>query len=1098
MKLFFYFATICSFLSPLGSSATGAETGKGPIRVLFVGHLAENHRSDLYYPMLQTGLGREAIYFDYVTNTAEAFGDKEFLNRFDAVLLYANHKTIEENEWANLKSFIEEGGGFIPVHCASWCFQNIPEFDQVVGGRFAGHKTGIFRAKTTAHDHAAIKNVPEFEAWDETYFHSNHNEKDRTILQIREVAENDNITKPEPWTWVRTQKKGRVFYTASGHDERVWSQPAFQTLLKKGILWSVGDERLASYTDFIKNRTPLTYEKVDNIPNYEKRPEPLPKQTPLSAAESMTYTRAPIDFDLALFASEPMIVNPIYLAWDERGRLWVAETVDYPNDVRDGKGNDTIKVLEDTDNDGKADKVTVFAEGLNIPTSLVCYNGGIIVAQAPDFLFLKDTDGDDKADLKEVLFTGWGINDTHAGPSNLRYGLDNWIYGTVGYSGFTGEVGGEIHEFKMGVFRFRPDGSEIEFLHQFNNNTWGLGFNAAGDVFGSTANNNPAFHGGVPTTIRGDGAKSLSAEMIADNPTFHPITPNIRQVDVFGGYTAGAGFALATSDNFPESFRDRAAFIGGPTGNLLGTYLLDRKGTGFTATNNYSFLASADEWFSPVAAEVGPDGNLWVADWYNFIIQHNPTPKPERGGYAAVTGKGNAHENPNRDKQHGRIYRTIWKGAKPSAITSLANAEDNQLVAALGNDNLFWRQTAQRILVAGKRKSAAPALKEAIKSGRLAAIHALWTLEGLGELDHDTHQLALLSPDIDLKRNAIRAIPHTDEGVQLFFDTATVTDKEPTVRLAAFIKLALLPENENVKLAAEQLMKAPANREDEWLSTALKAAGAKQGAKGPATFGPNLFPNHSFEELTDEEKPKQWTSKIYKGSAVHAADKAVARTGKSSLRISSGAGADASWLTEIKVEPNTNYRLSGWIKTKGVAGANGGLLNVHGFPARGTEGRTPGLRKNNDWTLVETEFNSGGKTQFTFNALFGGWGTSTGTVWYDDLALQTVEYATVTESTLDLSEGNASRGETIFNTHQVAACIRCHKVDGRGEGVIGPALDGIATRKSSDYIYESLINPGAVMAEGFPAQVSPMPPMGVLLKPQELADVMAYLMTLQE
>ena len=117
------------------------------------------------------------------------------------------------------------------------------------------------------------------------------------------------------------------------------------------------------------------------------------------------------------------------------------------------------------------------------------------MAHAPEFIFFKDTNGDDKADVREVLFKGFGVGDTHAGPSNLRYGFDNWIYGTVGYSRFNGEVNGKKHNFGMGVFRFKSDGSDIEFLHQFNNNTWGVGFNEAGDVFGSTANNNPTFFG---------------------------------------------------------------------------------------------------------------------------------------------------------------------------------------------------------------------------------------------------------------------------------------------------------------------------------------------------------------------------------------------------------------------------------------------------------------------------------------------------------------------------------------------------------------------------------------------------------------------------
>ena len=143
-----------------------------------------------------------------------------------------------------------------------------------------------------------------------------------------------------------------------------------------------------------------------NIPNYEKR-NPAPKfQEPLSPEESKKLIQVPVGFDLELFASEPDIINPIAMEWDEKGRLWVIETVDYPNTVREDKssGDDRIKICEDTDGDGKADKFTVFAENLNIPTSMVFANGGIIVSQAPHFLFLKDTDGDDKADVRKINY----------------------------------------------------------------------------------------------------------------------------------------------------------------------------------------------------------------------------------------------------------------------------------------------------------------------------------------------------------------------------------------------------------------------------------------------------------------------------------------------------------------------------------------------------------------------------------------------------------------------------------------------------------------------------------------------------------------------
>jgi putative membrane-bound dehydrogenase-like protein len=911
---------------------------------------------------------------------------------------------------------------------------------------------------------------------------------------VREIAgKDDNITEPEPWTWVRTQGKGRVFYTASGHDERVWKQPAFHQLLKAGILWSVGNERKAAYEKFITGRAPLKYEKRGDIANYEKRPEPLPYQFPLKAEDSMDYTQAPVGFRLELFASEPDIINPIGLAWDERGRLWVAETVDYPNEMTaDRVGNDKIKILEDTDGDGKCDKVTVFAEGLNIPTSLTFSRGGIIVAHVPDFLFLKDTDGDDKADVREVLTTGWGTGDTHAGPSNLRYGFDNWIWGTVGYSAFNGTVGGEEKRFGSGAFRMKPDGSQLEFLHQFNNNTWGLGFNSAGDVFGSTANNNPSFFCGIRATAYPKGKKGMSAKMIAPDRSFHPITPNIRQVDAFNNYTAGAGQTVATSAGFPESFREQVAFIGGPTGHLLGKYHLSRDGAGYKAKNGYAFLASADEWFSPVAAEVGPDGNLWVADWYNFIIQHNPTPSKDRAGYDAKRGKGNAHINPNRDRGHGRIYRVVWDKAPEAKIKSLAGASDAQLVAAMDSDNLFWRQTAQRLLVDGSKKGATVALKSKIKAGGAGAIQALWSLSGLGALDAETHQLALLSKDPALRRNAITALGNDAAALQLFFDTAVVQDSDLIVRLAAFNKMVEFEDKGTVALAAQKLLTDPVNAEDEWLSQSLRNAGAGAVKKGPATLGEELISNGSFEKLAGD-MPAGWAVRTYRGSAQHrVAD--VAHTGKHSIEISASKGTDSSVHFDLKVDRNSEYELSGWIKTENVAGGgHGALLALHALPG---QPRTKALKGTNDWTQVKLRFETDSANSISINSLFGGWGTSTGKAWWDDVSLRKVEYEIIASNEPEVVKGDVVSGKKIFMTHPIAACIRCHVVNGAG-GPIGPALDTIATRKGEDYILQSLVDPGATIAEGFQGKVSPMPPMGVLLKPQELADVMAYIMTLK-
>lgn len=990
MRLLTLLFLTAAFAAPGFSSQAKADDG--PIRVLFLGHESEHHNSNLYYPMLSRALGRDAIYFDYVTSVEEALGDADYLGKFDALLLYANHGRIEPHQWKNLKDYVEGGGGFVPVHCASWCFGNEPGFDKLVGGRFKSHQGAEFAAKIVKPNHPAMKDVKEFTAWDETYFHNNHNTENRTVLMVRDAMPGDPHTKPEPWTWVRTQGKGRVFYTASGHDQRVWSHSDFHQLIKSGILWSVGDKARKRYDNFIAKRTPLKYEKRGNIPNYERRPEPLQYQLPLSPEDSMKYTQVPVGFRMELFAAEPDVINPIYMAWDERGRLWVVETVDYPNEFKDGrKGNDRIKICEDTDGDGKADKFTVFAEGFNIPTSMTFARGGVILAHAPEFYFLKDTDGDDKADVREVLFTGWGVGDTHAGPSNLRYGFDNWIYGTVGYARFTGSLGGKQNNFGMGVFRFKPDASDIEFLHQFNNNTWGLGFNAAGDVFGSTANNNPTFFGGIPATVFGED-RQMSAKMIADSRTFHPITPNIRQVDAFNAYTAGCGHAFATSAAFPKKYRDRAAFICGPTGNLLGTYYITQKGAGYSAKNGFSFVASADEWFSPIVAEVGPDGHLWIADWYNFIIQHNPTPSIGRGGYAARNGRGNAHINPNRDRQHGRIYRVIWEGAQKSKITSLANASPLQLVKALDNDNLFWRQTAQRLIVNDRMFDKVEALQNRVLLPGVGAIHALWALKGLDNINENTIKSALKNKDAAVRRNAVRALENKKTDEELLYNSSTLTDKDLLVRLSAIVKLAQFNETPVHKRAAGILSEDEINNKDEWLKLALKAAGAEKANIIGYEKGPNLLQNASFESHNDQ-LPTNWKIRTYSGNGTdvqHSIEKRNIhiKTGKASLKIQSESGHDTSLFTTVKLNSGSTYAMSAWIKTQGVKGGHGALLNIHELQHNG---KSSAVKGDNDWKKVEFVFESNQSGSFTLNCLFGGWGKAKGTAWFDDISLNEVK-----------------------------------------------------------------------------------------------------------
>ena len=787
---------------------TAQSDDDGVIDLLFLGHGQRQgsgyHLSHLFAPILNSSLGKEKIRMRYVEDPAVI--NAQDLAETDVLMIYANHRSLSPDQEKALLDFVNNGGGFVPVHSASACFGRSQAYVDLVGARFRSHEYGEFTATEApgAGSHPILAGFEGFTTEDETYVHADHNEVGRTVLQYREE---------EPWTWVREQGQGRVFYTAYGHDMNTWGQAAFHELLIRGIRWAAGDAKGEANLRLVESLPTIEYGPADTIPNY-RRQDPAPQLSrPFSPAESQQLTMAEHGFELQLFAAEPDIVNPIAFAWDERGRLFVAETVNYPNEVDDNQqGQDRILICEDTDGDGRADKFTVFADGLNIPTSLTPLDGGWIVAQAPQFLFLKDTDGDDRADVRYAINQDWGVEDTHAGPSSLRYGFDNKIWGAVGYSDAKKSLQGE---FGQGVFRMDPNNGVVEPVGMFNNNTWGLGMSEDFEIFGSTANNAPAWH--VPvwrkfTYGRHEGLPPQLAAKIDDFTQFFPSTDKYLQVDWHGRYTAGAGFNLYTARTFPERFWNKSAFIGGPTAHLLGEFFLKEQGTTYIGQNRGSIITSNDEWFSPVFAEVGPDGQLWVADWYNFIIQHNPRPTVQSAGWEAVMGKGNAHENPLRDRHHGRIYRLVAKGGQPSAQLDLSDATTSELIAAFANDNMFWRMTAQRLLVREQRRDAIPALRDIVTSDTAVdslglntrVIHALWSLQGLGAFNVMTDastaavEAALGHASAAVRKNAVMALTESGGVEDLERAAALIDDPDPKTRLRALLALGMLPASETV------------------------------------------------------------------------------------------------------------------------------------------------------------------------------------------------------------------------------------------------------------------------------------------------------------
>ena len=876
------------------------------------------------------------------------------------------------------------------------------------------------------------------------------------------------------------------------------AREGFTAAAKARFLAAAGAKRIGEWQRFLAQRDPEQREASPTVANYEKRPQPLTFQHPFSVKGSKERTQVAPDLRLELFASEPNIGKPIFMAWDERGRCWVAETRDYPHDVKpDGLGNDRIVICEDTDGDGKADKFTVFADKLNIPTGFVFANGGIVVAQPPRFLFLKSTKGDDRADVRQEIMTGWGVNDTHAQANNLHYGHDNWLYGCVGYSGFKGTVGGVDKQFGMGTYRFKADGSALEFLHQFSNNSWGHGANEFGDQFGGTANNAPIFFGGIPATLVPKGLRVMTAKRINTEDKCHTITPNFRQVDVMGGFTAAAGSAFIHSGNLPARLQGKA-LVCEPTMKTVSLMDVQREGAGYTAKDGFNLVASSDEWMSPVFAEVGPDGAVWVADFQNFIIQHNPTPSVERGGFAAKTGVGGAHENVLRDHARGRIYRVVWEQAKPPAVTSLKGASPAQLVAALGGDNPFWRLTAQRLLVEGKATAAVPALKQAAtNSAPLAALHSLWTLHGLGQLDDATHRAALTHPDAAVRRNATRALGRDARAVSLFFSSGVVSDRDLLTRLAGFVKLAEFSTTKEIQTVAGSIAKNPVVQTNEWLNEASRML-ARIHQVEAYKEGPNLLPNPGFEVLGSNGLPEGWTRRDYGNRPANkdvewtvVTDAKSFHGGKQAVRCISRGDADTSLYADVALKPNSQYRLSGWVKTHALTG---GKVSLNDHIGRVETERV--TRRESDWTEVDTTFSSGDRTKASINILH----VAKGDGFWDDVKL--VELLPLEDASKPIV-ADAKRGSEIFFKH-AAACILCHTAKGQGS-TVGPVLDGIATRKDAAYIRQSLLEPSAVIADGFKdpnataknPQISPMPPMGDIFSPQEIADIIAFVTTLK-
>lgn len=485
---------------------------------------------------------------------------------------------------------------------------------------------------------------------------------------------------------------------------------------------------------------------------------------PLSPQDAIQKMEVPEGFSVELVASEPDLLNPVAMTFDEKGRIWVTESFEYPRH-EPGPGRDRIKVLEDTDQDGKVDKVTIFAEGLNIPSGIAVGHGGVWVANAPDILFLQDTDGDLKADKTEVVVTGFGRTDTHELPNSLTWGPDGYLYGLNGVFNYCNvNHRGKEYKFTCAMFRIDPRTRDFELFCEGTSNPWGIAFDPNGQAFISACVIDHLWH-------------------LTESGYYHrqggPYPPHTWKIESIVKHkhqmAAYCGIEYFDSDAYPEEYRD-CLYMGNIHGGCVNVDVLQRDGSTYFAKPRPDFFTANDVWHMPVDQKTGPDGCLYVLDWYDRYHCYQD----------AMARPGDV------DRLKGRLYRIRYEDTPRAEPFDLTQESDDQLIKRLSSGNRFYRELAQRVLSERASREAVPKLEALVEDDSASfktRMHALWSLIGARQLSEDFSLKLLGHANPQLRRWAVRyhgtvasANPEIAEQIR-----AMTADESPDVRLEVAI-----------------------------------------------------------------------------------------------------------------------------------------------------------------------------------------------------------------------------------------------------------------------------------------------------------------------
>jgi len=523
---------------------------------------------------------------------------------------------------------------------------------------------------------------------------------------------------------------------------------------------------------------------VENLPPHDERffaaaaPGKPAKTSPLTPEEQLSTFTLPPGFEIELVASELQGVGkPITVVWDAAGRMWTMTALEYPVDANDNKEiaaalyqqprRDKVLVFDNPYGAGPQTP-RVFADGLAIPLGLLPYKNGAFVQHGSEILFLSDTDGDGRADKTEVVLSGFGIGDSHLLPHQFTRAPGGWILvaqGAFNNSQVRTKTGETVEFNRTLLGRFTPGGERFETIGWGPCNIWGLVLDGNGEIFIQEANDY-----GYPVMPFHVGACYPGC-----TPFPKPYAPTFPGMSRLGmGGTGLSGLALSDRrGSFPGAYAD-VFYVANPVIGRIQAVKLYRDGPYHTLLKLPDFIRSSDEWFRPVAIHFGPDGCLYIVDWYNKVISHNEVPR----------------NHPDRDKTRGRIWRVRQKDQPKREMIDLTKIPDAALLGYLGGDSLWQSHTAWQQIIDRKATALAPKLHAIIADTSAKPerrISALWATEGLVSLDLDTLRPLLREEDRNLRREAVRALGRSSIAERELTSVLKplTTDADPDVRAEA-------------------------------------------------------------------------------------------------------------------------------------------------------------------------------------------------------------------------------------------------------------------------------------------------------------------------